>query len=207
MVRKRQANESAEESLRRANQELGRRVAERTAEAQAASRYASNTNRLLALFAQKISVTDYLQSVMEVIQEWSGCQAMGIRMADENGEIPYHSWTGFEPEFIEQENRLSLWRDTCCCLRAISQNFEKPDRALLTAGGSYRCDDQIRFLEKLPPEKQERYRGTCMRFGFTSVAVIPCATAMRSLARCTWPIRGQGGLPPGRLNSWNRWRH
>ena len=131
------------------------------------------TSALLALFAQKTSARDYLKSVVEVTRQWTGCQALGIRIADEQGEIPYAAWAGFEPEFLELESRLSLHRDNCCCIRAISQAFEQPDRALLTPNGSYRCDDSIAFVNKLPPEKRARYRGNCMKFGFASLAIIP----------------------------------
>jgi PAS domain S-box-containing protein len=131
------------------------------------------TSALLALFAQKTSARDYLNSVVEAIRQWTGCQALGIRIADEQGEIPYAAWAGFAPEFLELENRLSLHRDNCCCIRAISQALEAPDRALLTPAGSYRCDDSIAFVNKLPPEERARYRGNCMKFGFASLAIIP----------------------------------
>jgi PAS domain S-box-containing protein len=131
------------------------------------------TSALLGLFAQKNSARDYLDSVLGVIRQWSGCQALGIRILDEHGEIPYETCAGFEPEFVELESRLSLKRDNCCCIRAISQAFEEPDRALLTPGGSYRCDDAIAYADSLPPEKRARFRGTCMKFGFASLAVIP----------------------------------
>jgi PAS domain S-box-containing protein len=131
------------------------------------------TSALLGLFARKTSARDYLSSVVETIQHWTGCQALGIRIADEQGEIPYAAWAGFEPRFIELENRLSLQRDNCCCIRAISQAFEPPDRDLVTPGGSYRADDAIAFVNKLAPEKRTRYRGNCMNFGFASLAIIP----------------------------------
>jgi PAS domain S-box-containing protein len=131
------------------------------------------TTSLLALFAQKHTSGDYLKAVVDVIHRWTHCQAVGIRMADEQGEIPFAAWTGYEPEFIELENRLSLHRDNCCCIRAISQAFEAPDQGVLTSGGSYHCDDAIGFVNALPPEKRAHYRGNCMKFGFASLAIIP----------------------------------
>ena len=138
-----------------------------------AERRRNFTSALLGLFAQKNSARDYLDSVLGVIRQWSGCQALGIRILDEHGEIPYETCAGFEPEFVELESRLSLKRDNCCCIRAISQAFEEPDRALVTPGGSYRCDDAIAYADSLPPEKRARFRGNCMKFGFASLAVIP----------------------------------
>ena len=154
------------------------------------------TSALLALFAHKASASEYLRSVVEVIREWTGCQALGIRIADQQGEIPYESWAGFEPEFIKLENRLSLKRDNCCCIRAISEDFEEPDQALLTPGGSYRCDDAIAFVNKLAPEKRARYRGNCMKFGFASLAIIPVRYRDGVIGALHLADRRPGQFPP-----------
>ena len=111
------------------------------------------TSALSALFAQKTTASEYLHSVVELIRQWSGAQALGIRLVNEQQEIPYEAWAGFEPRFIELENRLSLQRDDCCCIRAITQAAEGPDRALLTPGGSYRCDNARAFAEQFPPPR------------------------------------------------------
>ncbi len=131
------------------------------------------TGALLGLFAQKGSAKEYLDSVVEAIRQWSGSQALGIRLVDEHQMVPYESWAGFEPGFIALEHQLSLQRDNCCCLRAISQAFDDQDRPLLTPAGSYRCDDAPAFLKQLPPDQQARFRGNCVKFGFSSLAVIP----------------------------------
>jgi PAS domain S-box-containing protein len=131
------------------------------------------TSALLALFARKSSANDYLNSVVEIIREWSGCQALGIRLKNEQQEIPYESWAGFEPGFLELERRLSLERDHCFCIRAIAGTCEGADRPLLTRGGSFRTDDAIGFARTLAADQLRHYRGNCMKFGFTSLAVIP----------------------------------
>jgi PAS domain S-box-containing protein len=142
-------------------------------ERKAAERRRDLTNALSALFAQKATAKGYLHAVVELIQQWSGAQAMGIRLLNEQQEIPYEASVGFDPGFIELENGLSLQRDNCCCIRAITRAAESPDRAVLTPGGSYRCDDVRAFVEQLPRQEQARYRGTCARFGFASLAVVP----------------------------------
>ena len=106
-------------------------------------------------------------------------------------------------EFIELESRLSLRRDNCCCIRAISQAFEEPDRGLLTPGGSYRCDDAIAFANSLPPEKRVRYRGNCVKFGFASLAIVPIRYreevigAVHLADRRPGQIPASGGRVPG----------
>jgi PAS domain S-box-containing protein len=153
------------------------------------------TSALLALFAQKTSAPDYLKSVVEAMREWTGCQALGIRIADGQGEIPYAASAGFAPEFVELENGLSLHRDNCCCSRAISQASDESDRGLLTPGGSYRCDDTIAFINKLPPEKRAHYRGNCMKFGFASLAIIPIRYREKAIGVLHLADRRPGQFP------------
>ncbi|HWX22593.1 MAG TPA: PAS domain S-box protein [Candidatus Binatia bacterium] len=131
------------------------------------------TSTLLALFARKAASREYLESVVQVLREWSGCQAAGIRLLDDRQEIPYEAWAGFAPAFIELESRLSLGSDNCCCTRAVTATFEDQDRPLLTPAGSYRCNDTTGFIAQLPEEKRARYRGNCQKFGFASLAVVP----------------------------------
>jgi PAS domain S-box-containing protein len=131
------------------------------------------THALLGLFAQKSTAKDYLDAVVEVLRQWSGCQVLGIRVLDDHNELPYESSFGFEPDFLKLEHRLDLHRDNCCCTRAVTQSYEEQDRSLLTPGGSYRCDDSIAFLKGLPPAKQARYRGNCVKWGFASLAIVP----------------------------------
>jgi len=154
---------------------------------------------LAALFAEKSSVTEYLKSVVELIRQWSGSEALGIRLVNEAQEIPYEAWAGFEPGFIELENCLSLERDACCCVRAITQAPEQQDRALLTAGGSYRCDDLHAFTVRLTPPEEARYRGNCAKFGFASVAVVPIPCRKGVLGAIHLADRRIGRFPPAMI--------
>jgi PAS domain S-box-containing protein len=131
------------------------------------------THALLALFAKKTTANEYLNALVEVIRQWTGCQSLGIRLVTEGEDIPYETWAGFEPGFLELEKRLSVRHDSCLCVRAISQVFEESDGALRTPGGSLRSDDAIAFVKGLAPEKLACYRGNCMKFGFVSLAIIP----------------------------------
>jgi signal transduction histidine kinase len=157
------------------------------------------TGALLSLFVHNSSVSEYLKSVVETVRQWSGCQAIGIRLRNQQQEIPYESWAGFEPAFIELEGRLSLERDNCCCIRAITRAYEEQDGALLTPGGSYRCDDAIKALSQFTPEKQARYRGNCTKFGFASLAVIPVSYRGGIIGAIHMADRRLGRFPPGMI--------
>jgi PAS domain S-box-containing protein len=154
------------------------------------------THSLLALFAHKTSAKEYLDSALEVIRQWCGCQALGVRIVDGNREIPYEASVGFDPGFLELENRLSINRDNCCCIRAVKESFESQDRACLTPAGSFYRDDFITFIHQLAPEKQARYRGHCARFGFTSLAVVPIRYCGEVIGAIHLADRRPGRFPP-----------
>ncbi len=61
------------------------------------------TNSLLNLFVKKPTRKEYLDSVIELIQLWSGCRCVGVRVLDERDYIPYESYVGFSQEFWESE--------------------------------------------------------------------------------------------------------
>jgi PAS domain S-box-containing protein len=131
------------------------------------------TNALLALFAQKATAHEYLDALVGVIRQWTGCESLGVRLLTEDEGIPYETWAGFERGFLELEQRLSVRHDHCLCTRAITQVFEESDRGLVTPGGSLRSDDVLAFIKGLAPEKAACYRGACMKFGFASLAIVP----------------------------------
>lgn len=131
------------------------------------------TNALLGLFAQKTSSKEYLDAVVRIIREWSGCQAVGVRVMDDHLRLPYESSIGFEPTFLEAEQCLSLELDNCCCVRAVTRRIEAQDASITTPGGSFCCQDLQSFFRRLPAQQQSHFRGNCVEFGFSSLAVVP----------------------------------
>ena len=88
----------------------------------AAERRQGVTGALLEIFARKSSRKEYLHSVVEVLHTWSGCECVGIRILDAEGNLPYESELGFGEDFVQLENYLSLRRDACFCIRAATGN-------------------------------------------------------------------------------------
>jgi PAS domain S-box-containing protein len=130
-------------------------------------------NALLNLYITKSSREKYLGSVIELICQWSGCRCAGIRVLDNYGNTPFGSYVGYSQEFLESENWLSLDKDQCICIRVMLGAADPQDLPAMTAGGSFRCDNIADFFSALSEEKRERFRGMCLRNGFTSLAVIP----------------------------------
>jgi PAS domain S-box-containing protein len=98
---------------------------------------------------------------------------VGIRVADDRGNIPYESCAGFTDEFLDSERTLSLVGDHCACPRVVRGAPEPQDLPAMTAGGSFFSNNIMQFNESLTEEQRTRFRGVCIRSGFLSLAVVP----------------------------------
>ena len=131
------------------------------------------TNDLLQLYTRKFSHKEYLDAAAILIRDWSGCRHVGLRIADEDGTIPYESCVGYDQEFLDSESSLSLERDQCVCIRVIQGAAGPQDLPAMTGAGSFYSNNMAAFMEGLTREQTARFRGVCPRRGFTSLAVVP----------------------------------
>jgi len=142
-------------------------------ELRAAEKRRDFTNSLLELFTTKSSSQAYLDAAVGLIRDWTSCDAVGIRIADASQEIPFASSIGFSGRFLKLENRISLEKDQCVCIRAVTQLIDPQEQGLVTPAGSFSCDDAAGFIRGLPDAQRVRYRGNCVKSGFNSLVVIP----------------------------------
>jgi PAS domain S-box-containing protein len=152
----------AEESLRKSSEEI--RILYNNIKV---------TNDLLQLYTRKFSYKEYLDAAVGLIRAWSGCRYVGLRLADADGNIPYESCAGYDQQFLDSENELSLKHDQCVCVRVILGTPEPQDLPATTPAGSFYSDNAIKFVDGLAKERKARFRGVCMQSGFTSLAVVP----------------------------------
>lgn len=157
------------------------------------------THKLLELFTHNTSRQDYLDSAVELIRQWSGCECVGIRLRDAQDCIPYASCVGFSDDFLATENCLSLKNDTCLCIRAITQRPGAQDIPLVTPRGAFCCENTFRFLDDLPEEKKKQYRGVCLQHGFASLAVIPVRYRDVIIGAIHLADRRENRTPPDRV--------
>jgi len=157
------------------------------------------TNSLLSLFVRKSTRKEYLDSVIELIQPWSGCRCVGIRILNEKDYIPYESYVGFGQEFWESENLLSVRYDQCACIRVATGNPDPQDKPVMTPAGSFHCENTFEFIESLSEEEKARFRGTCIKNGFKSVAIVPIRYRDRILGAIHLADEGEGKLPMSRI--------
>lgn len=150
---------------------------------------------LLRLFSESRSRKEYLDGVVKLFQEWTGCRYVGIRVLDPEGNVPYESYSGYSREFWESENRISVNSDQCICTRVIRGVSEPQDAIAKTPFGSFSCGNTMEFISRLSPDQRARFRGVCMRVGFTSLAVVPVTYRGRILGAVHLADEREGRLP------------
>jgi PAS domain S-box-containing protein len=121
-----------------------------------------------------------------LLQSWSGCEAVGIRLQDHD-DFPFYQTLGFPPEFLEEENSVCL-RDSAgqnsprqsgrgvlsgICDGVLSGYFST-DLPFMTPNGSFWANSASVLLtcsNGAVADVGECDR--CRRAGFESVALIP----------------------------------
>ena len=128
---------------------------------------------LLKLYGQKSSRFDYLDALVELISIWTDCRCVGVRGVDEDGCIPYEAHRGFCGDFLKEENWLHAGKDQCACIRVVLERPDSQDCPFVTPFGSFRCGNLLKFVAGLTETELARYRGTCLRYGFLSMTIVP----------------------------------
>jgi len=154
-----------------------RRLAERAREV--------NTS-LLRLLNASNSLRELMKDVTALLKDWSGCDAVGIRLKDGH-DFPYYETVGFPAEHILGESKLcaidqsgELTRDgegnpvlECMCGNMICGRFD-PSKPFFTEKGSFWTNSTTELLASTTEEdRQARTRNTCNGEGYESVALIP----------------------------------
>ncbi len=160
------------------------------------SRRIELTNALLHSFLARRSLQEFLDEATRLVRDWSGCACAGTRVLDDLGNIPYVSHLGFDQDFLDSECWLSIKADHCACIRVITGAAEPQDVPMMTAGGSFCCNDTLRFVEGLTEAQQARYRGVCVKAGYRSVGIFPLRYRDKILGAIHLADRAAGKLPP-----------
>lgn len=130
-------------------------------------------NAILNLFAKKTSRKEFLDDLINLIEEWTKCHCVGIRILDKNQFIPYESYKGFSHEFWKSESFLCLKFNQCICTRVAKDDMELFEKNFTTPFGSFYNNSLQKFWISLSGEERSKYRGVCMESGFASIAIIP----------------------------------
>jgi PAS domain S-box-containing protein len=141
---------------------------------------------VLGLLNHKEISMDSIHEIILRIKEYSGIEAIGIRL-QEGGDYPYYETTGFPGPFIEKERSLcerdglgAVIRDCdgnpvleCMCGNVLCGRIN-PAMPFFTAGGSFWSNNTTKLLASTTEEDRlARTRNRCNGEGYESVALIP----------------------------------
>jgi len=138
------------------------------------------THRFLRIANEHTEMVPLLNDFMVKVKLFTGCEAVGIRLLDEDGRIPYTVYDGFSEKFYELQSPLSLHSDQCKCIDAIEGTAD-PTLPFYTEGGSFCMNASSRFPATVPESQKGETRNVCNRFGYESVALVPISSGERLL--------------------------
>jgi PAS domain S-box-containing protein len=128
--------------------------------------------RCLEIASTADDLRSLLQAYVQTVKDFLKCDAMGIRLRDQDENIPYQAYDGFSQAFYESESPLSLHTDQCLCIRVINQ-MTSPNRLYCTPQGSFYINGTSRLLATVSPEELGKTRNVCNAHGYESVALVP----------------------------------
>ena len=158
-----------------------------------------------------------MRSVTLLLQEWSGCQAVAIRL-HEGGDYPYFETSGFPAAFVQRERTLcaydlkgQLLRDSegnavleCMCGNVLRGRFDAA-KPFFTAHGSFWSNNTTALLASTTDaDRQARTRNRCNGEGYESVALIPLRTGREVFGLLQLNDRRTDRFTPGKIALFER---
>lgn len=141
---------------------------------------------VLTLVNTRNHTHEMLAGVTQKLQEWSGCQTVGVRLRG-GEDFPYFETRGFPPEFVLAENSLcaldaqgEMIRDSqgnpileCMCGNVLCGRTDAT-KPFFTTGGSFWTNSTTKLLASTTEaDRQADTRNRCHGQGYESVALIP----------------------------------
>jgi PAS domain S-box-containing protein len=145
-----------------------------------AEKILQTSHHLLEIANRHMEMTLLLKEFLAEIRNFTGCAAVGLRVLDDEGNIPYQVYEGFCQRFYESENPLSINADQCMCINVI-KGATDPKLPFYTEGGSFYMNGTTSFLATVSEEEKGQTRNVCNQFGYESVALAPIRLENRIL--------------------------
>ncbi len=134
--------------------------------------------RVLELLNERVEKVDIVRDLLLTIQEFTGIEAVGIRLKH-NEDYPYYETSGFPEDFIKAESRLCDRNSDgktsleCMCGNVICGRTD-PSRSCFTEGGSFWTNNTTEHLASTcEQDSRGAARNRCNTDGYESVALIP----------------------------------
>lgn len=154
------------------------------------------SNRFLEISNKHVEIHPLLNDFIREIKKLSGTKAIGIRLLDEKGNIPYQAYEGFSHEFYKKESLLTIKSDQCMCVKIVKGDFD-PTLPFFTKSGSFYSNDTTRLI---PSVFEKDTCNECYNAGYRSMALVPIRAADRILGLIHLANKGKNKIA---LNSVN----
>jgi PAS domain S-box-containing protein len=138
------------------------------------------SNEFLRIANRHNAMGPLLTEFVEKIKAVTSCKAVGIRLLDEEGNIPYEAYDGFSRQFYESESPLSIHSDQCMCISVV-KNVTDPELPFFTENGSFYINGTTRFLATRVEEEKGQTRNMCNKAGYESIALVPIRLGKNTL--------------------------
>src|SRR5690348_12538333 len=159
-------------------------------------RHLEGVAALLRIFATKSARRDYLRAVTRFLASWCGCRCVGIRLLNEQGELPFVAQVGFRSSFLHQENKCVLSsRCGCACFRVLTGHPRACDEAWRSPNGSLFCNEVSQCAGRLGPNPGAGSGLACVVAGYQSLAHIPIFYAGQLVGTLHLADRRAGQFP------------
>jgi len=135
-----------------------------------ADRRIQGVNQLLELFATKPSRGDYLEATVVLLKDWCGCQAVGIRLVDQRGRLPFAAFRGFTRRFLKREGQLCLDAHQCACVQVLMEERKPGANPAVDPRCAFGCNELGQFIAKNRIGARTQISRPCQEAGFQSVA-------------------------------------
>ncbi len=119
-------------------------IAEDITELKEVEQYLQMSKHLMETLNRQISLQTMLDEFVDELRDITHCQAVGIRLLEEDGGIPYQAHEGFSQAFYELENPLSIHAHECMCITVMTGKAET-SLPFYTELGSFFMDSTSTF--------------------------------------------------------------
>jgi signal transduction histidine kinase/HAMP domain-containing protein len=132
-------------------------------------------HKIMVVTNQANNLEDLLREFVREIADFTRCTAVGLRILQKDGTIPYESSQGFSQKFYHRENRLSLEAPNAenhLCTKLI-KGIITPGTPCFTKNGSFFVNAAGRGIKGISSEGNGITCNYCHEYGYESVALIP----------------------------------
>ena len=175
------------------------------------------TIELLHFLNAKNQKHELMELVTKFLKDWSGCEAIGIRL-QEGEDFPYYVTSSLPEEFILAETKLcavnelgEIERDSqgkphleCMCGNVISGRFD-PSKPFFTEHGSFWINSTTELLATTTnTDLMARIRNRCNTAGYESVALIPLRVGRETFGLLQFNDKHKGRFTPKKISMFER---